>query len=109
MQTQTQIDKKNRRVFMMQAAVGCASLCTAMQAYAQTMLAETDPQAGALAYKADATKVDKTKQPKYAAGQVCTNCALFQGAANASVGGCPLFAGKQVAGKGWCSAWVKKG
>ncbi|MCB2000043.1 MAG: high-potential iron-sulfur protein, partial [Rhodoferax sp.] len=23
-------------------------------------------------------------------------------------GGCPLFAGKQVAGPGWCSAWVKK-
>jgi hypothetical protein len=23
-------------------------------------------------------------------------------------GGCPLFAGKQVAGAGWCSAWAKK-
>ncbi|MBC7610490.1 MAG: high-potential iron-sulfur protein, partial [Ramlibacter sp.] len=22
--------------------------------------------------------------------------------------GCPLFAGKQVAAKGWCSAWAKK-
>ncbi len=22
--------------------------------------------------------------------------------------GCPLFAGKQVASAGWCSAWVKK-
>ena len=25
-----------------------------------------------------------------------------------AAGGCPLFAGKQVAGKGWCSAWAKK-
>ena len=108
-QTQTQIDNNKRRTFMMHAVVGCASLGAAMQANAQTLLAETDAQAVALAYKADATKVDKTKQPKYAAGQVCTNCALFQGAANASAGGCPLFAGKQVAGKGWCSAWVKKG
>jgi len=23
-------------------------------------------------------------------------------------GPCPLFAGKQVAAKGWCNAWVKK-
>ncbi|MBZ8143927.1 iron permease, partial [Rubrivivax gelatinosus] len=25
-----------------------------------------------------------------------------------AVGNCPLFAGKQVANKGWCSAWAKK-
>ena len=29
--------------------------------------------------------------------------------ASAAAGGCPLFAGKQVAGKGWCSAYAKKG
>jgi hypothetical protein len=52
--------------------------------------------------------VDKTKQPKYAAGQICGNCALFQGKATDAAGGCPLFAGKQVAGKGWCSAYAKK-
>lgn len=99
----------NRRVFMMQAIVGCAAAGSALQANAQTMLSETDAQAAALGYKADATKVDKTKQPKYSAGQVCTNCALFQGAANAAAGGCPLFGSKQVAGKGWCNAWAKKG
>ena len=53
-------------------------------------------------------EVDKTKQPKYAAGQICGNCALFQGKATDAAGGCPLFAGKQVAGKGWCSAYAKK-
>ena len=97
-----------RRVFMLQSVVGCAAAASALQARAQAMLAEGDAQAAALGYKADATKVDKTKYPKYAAGQVCTNCALFQGAASAAAGGCPLFAGKQVAGKGWCSAWAKK-
>jgi hypothetical protein len=80
-----------------------------LQARAQAMLAETDAQATALGYKADASKVDKTKHPKFAAGQNCTSCALFQGAANATAGGCPLFAGKQVPGKAWCSAWAKKG
>ena len=99
----------SRRVFMLQSVVGFAAAGSALQARAQAMVAEGDAQAAALGYKADATKVDKTKYPKYAAGQVCTNCALFQGSASATAGGCPLFAGKQVAGKGWCSAWAKKG
>jgi hypothetical protein len=100
---------QHRRVFMLQALVGATAIGTALQARAQAMLAETDAQATALGYKADASKVDKTKYPKFATGQHCANCALFQGAANAAAGGCPLFAGKQVAGKAWCSAWAKKG
>lgn len=108
MKNQVQALTNHRRVFMMQTAVGCAAIGSALQAKAQTMVAEGDAQAAALAYKADATKVDKAKQPKYAAGQVCANCALFQGGAGAAAGGCPLFAGKQVASKGWCSAWAKK-
>lgn len=99
----------SRRVFMMQSVMACAAAGVALPATAQTMVAETDPQAVALGYKADAAKVDKSKQPKYAAGQVCGNCALFQGSASAAAGGCPLFAGKQVSGKGWCNAWAKKG
>ncbi len=98
----------NRRVFMMQAAVGSMAAVLASEAMAQAAVAETDPQATALGYKADATKVDKAKQPKYAAGQQCSTCALYQGAAGSAAGGCPLFAGKQVAAKGWCSAWAKK-
>lgn len=98
-----------RRVFMMQTALASTATLLAAGAQAQSMVAETDGQAAALGYKADATKVDKAKQPKYAAGQVCSNCALFQGAAGAAAGGCPLFAGKQVSGKAWCSAWAKKG
>ena len=58
---------------------------------------------------ADATKADAKKFPKYAAGQACSSCALYQGKPADAAGGCPLFAGKQVAGKGWCSAWAKKG
>ncbi len=98
-----------RRVFMLQSLVGCAAIGTAMQVRAQAMVAENDPQAVTFAYKADATKVDKAKQPKYAAGQQCSNCALFKAEASAAAGACPLFAGKQVAAKGWCNAWAKKG
>ena len=91
----------------MTLAAGTSLLATS--ARAQAKLDEKDPQAVALGYVADATKTDTKKFPKYAAGQVCTNCALYQGKASDALGGCPLFAGKQVAGKGWCSAWAKKG
>jgi hypothetical protein len=97
-----------RREFIVQVALGSTALLASQVQAAGPMLAETDAQAGALGYKADATKVDKAKFPKYAAGQLCNNCALYQGKAADAAGGCPLFAGKQVAGKGWCSAWAKK-
>lgn len=102
----------NRRVFMMQvatAATAAGASLIATQASAQVMLDEKDPQAIGFAYKADATKVDKAKNPKFAAGNNCSNCALFQAKAGAASGGCPLFGAKQVSAKGWCSAWVKKG
>jgi High potential iron-sulfur protein len=97
----------NRRVFMMQAAVGAGAVFALNNASAADVV-ESDPQAVALGYKADATKVDKTKQPKYAAGQMCGSCALYQGKAGAASGPCPLFGGKDVSAKGWCSAYVKK-
>lgn len=99
---------KTRRVFMMQVAVGGSLLAAASQASAQGMVAETDPQAKSLAYVADASKVDKAKQPKFVAGSNCGNCGLFQGKASDASGGCPLFGAKKVATKGWCNAWVKK-
>ena len=98
-----------RRAFIIQSVVGAAAVAAACAAQADgAMVADTDAQATALGYKSDATKTDKAKFPKYAAGQQCGNCALFQGAAGAASGGCPLFAGKQVSSKGWCSAYAKK-
>jgi len=98
-----------RRVFMMQTAMASAATLLTVNVQAQNMVAENDPQATALGYKSDASKIDKSKQPKYASGQACGNCALFQGASGAAAGGCPLFAGKQVSAKAWCTAYAKKG
>ncbi|MEO8311866.1 MAG: high-potential iron-sulfur protein [Caldimonas sp.] len=67
-----------------------------------------DPQAIALGYVADATKADKAKFPRYAAGQDCATCQLYQAKPTDASGPCPLFAGKTVAAKGWCSAYAKK-
>ena len=97
-----------RRHFMLQVALGSTTLLASQVQAAAPMVDEKDPQATGLGYKADATKVDKTKFPKYAAGQACASCALFQGKPADAAGACALFAGKQVSGKGWCSAYAKK-
>ena len=97
----------NRRVFMMQIAAGSALLATSA-AQAQAKLDENDPQATAVGYKHDTTKVDPKKFPKHEKAQKCANCQLFQGKAADAWGGCPLFGAKQVAGNGWCSAYAKK-
>ena len=100
--------KNSRRQFMILSAAGACTLALNGTVQAQAMVAETEPPASALGYKADASKVDKAKFPKYAAGQKCSNCALYQGKPDSAAGGCSLFAGKQVAGPGWCSAYAKK-
>ena len=93
---------------MILSAAGACTLALNGKVQAQAMVVETDPQAVALGYKADASKVDKTKFAKYAAGQHCGSCALYQGKPDSAAGGCALFAGKQVSSKGWCSAYAKK-
>ena len=100
----------HRRTFMIHSAAAGAALLASGAATAQAMpaLAESDPQAVALAYKQDTTKVDAKKYPKHEASQKCNNCQLYLGKAADAAGGCPLFAGKQVAANGWCSAWAKK-
>jgi hypothetical protein len=93
-----------RRFIAIVPLLGAAAL-----ARAQAPLVDPkDPQAMALGYTADAAKVDKAKYPKYAPGQACAGCALYQGKAGDAAGPCPLYAGKAVAAKAWCSAWVKK-
>ena len=98
----------NRREFAVQLCFGAGALLSASAFAAPPLVDEKDPAAAGLGYKADAAGVDKAKFPKFAAGQNCAGCALYQGKADSAAGGCSLFAGKQVAGKGWCSAYAKK-
>jgi hypothetical protein len=64
-------------------------------------LPPSNPQAKSLHYVEDAAKAT---DPAHKAGSACANCQFF----TASTGACALFAGFQVAPKGWCSAWAKK-
>ena len=96
----------NRRQFVIM--LSATSLVATARVSAQPKLDEKDPQAAALGYVVESTKVDSKKYPKYAKDQKCNNCQLYAGKVTDAAAGCPIFAGKQVAGGGWCSAWVKK-
>jgi hypothetical protein len=101
----------DRRRFLVigSSALAVAAAIAAPRARAQAAkLDEKDPQAAGLGYRHDTTKVDGAKFPNHSAQQQCSNCALYQGKASDALGGCPIFAGRQVAAKGWCSAWAKK-
>lgn len=74
----------------------------------QPRLSEDDPQAKSLAYVHDASTIDSAAQPRYQAGQACSNCALFQGKDGDEWGACSIFPGRQVKATGWCSVYAPK-
>lgn len=105
----------SRRAFL---RTGCATaltlgtLATAKANEAGTRLALDNPTAMALGYTHDASSVDVNKFPKRGgeagAMQFCDNCSLYQGAADTEWAPCTIFQNQEVAGKGWCNAWVPK-
>jgi hypothetical protein len=100
----------NRREFILHIGLGSAALATSGFSLAANgpLVAEADAQAVALGYKNVAAKADKVKFPKYAAGQICSNCALYLGKPRDPQGACPLYVDKQVLSGAWCTAYVKK-
>ena len=87
------------------AGMAGSALLGSRQASAAAMLGEQEPQALKVGYKADTAKVDPQKYPGHKLSQTCANCQLYQGDEGSVAGGCALFSGKDVAAKGWCSAW----
>ena len=76
-------------------------------------LPESDMQAIALGYRADANLVDNTKF-KRAEDQYCQNCQLYSGSLNKEWGPCAIFSYRidpilhknyVVSAKGWCKSW----
>jgi len=99
----------SRRVFVLKVLAGSTvAYAGPLLAQAAPMVDEKDPQAVALSYVKDTTKVDAKKYPKHAATQKCSNCALYTGKAGEASGPCGVFPGKLVAAEGWCSTYVKK-
>ncbi|HRY15076.1 MAG: high-potential iron-sulfur protein [Candidatus Competibacteraceae bacterium] len=99
----------SRRRFIKLTAIGLAAAPFANAllngtARAADMVSESDPQASALGYVADATKSDKRTDTTAA----CHSCGLYTGKEGEASGPCAIFQGKLVAANGWCTAWVKK-
>src|SRR5262249_18613169 len=90
------------------AFAGVAALPRAVVGDELKHLAESYPPAQALGYREDAQTVDRAKYPKYAPGQMCANCKLFQGDPSNEFGPCQLYPGKAVHAKGWCSGYTAK-
>ena len=100
------ISQLKRKFFFLPAAVLISRYIK--PAYAQSFVEESQPQAVALGYKSDASRVDQSKYVKFSPGQSCSSCALYQGTSGSNGGGCALFAGKQVMANGWCAAYARK-
>jgi hypothetical protein len=109
---------KTRREFLKAAAVGAAmvpaagvAVRTASASVPDGMprLELDDPAAAALGYVHDVADVDTARFPRFAEGQICSNCRLISGDADAEWRPCSIFPGKLVNNDGWCSAWVAKG
>lgn len=73
-----------------------------------TPLDPNDPQAKALGFITDASKVNAAANATYKPGQKCGTCAQFQGKAGAASGGCNIFVGHSVPAGGWCKVWAQK-
>ncbi len=68
----------SRRAFVMCVVAGTPVFGASQVAAQAAAVSETDPQAVALGFKNDTTKVDKAKFPKHEVSQVCGGCALYQ-------------------------------
>lgn len=106
---------ERRRMLLKSGAAAAATLAlgavsrVATAQEAKPHLDEEDPQAVQLGYKHDAANVDKKKFTTYKPGEACGNCQLFQGKPDKDEWApCPIFPGKQVNVKGWCSSWMKR-
>jgi hypothetical protein len=102
-----------RRKFLAQLAAGAAGSITvlatrSLAADGPARLEENDPTAMALGYKRDTTKVDGKKYSQHKPDQKCVGCLLYTGKPDGAEGPCGAFAGKLVAGPGWCVAYAKK-
>ena len=104
----------DRRTVIKGALAGLAALPAAglvREAAAQADLAkleESDPQAKALGYLHDASKVDAAANPMFKEGSRCGNCLQLQGKEGDEWRPCNIFPGKLVNVNGWCKVWVKK-
>lgn len=102
----------SRRGFLGKSAVAIAGVAVGRMAMnpamASDMVDPTETQAASLGYVEDAAAVDTAKYARYKAGQACSNCQLYSGAADSEMGPCGIFGGRNVKATGWCNVYAPK-
>ncbi len=100
-----------RRAILKGALSSLAAIpVVALVGRADAAAAKVDPadaQAKALGYITDVAKIEASNT-LYKAGSKCSNCAQWQGKPTDAEAPCGIFAGKIVAGNGWCKVYSKK-
>jgi hypothetical protein len=103
-----EIKNINRRTFVKVTAGSLATIPLLVSAQAESnKLAEDDATAVVLGYKEKSAAVDAEMYPNHDDKQLCSGCSLYVDGGN-GWGACAIFPGKQVAARGWCSAYAAK-
>jgi hypothetical protein len=103
-------DSLNRRRFLAAATATLATLPAGRTKAAESRapLSEDEPDAKALAYYADAARVDVRLYPSYRRGQSCTTCAQIEFGTGRQRP-CKIIPGRLVNAGGWCKVWIRRG
>ena len=98
-----------KRRDLLQAGAGLVVLAFAPRGLAaMPVLEETHPDAVALNYVADASKVNREAHPEFVPGNRCAGCFFFHGRGAAATAPCTVFAGYRVNANGWCREFKER-
>lgn len=97
-----------RRRFLIHAVSAASACALPLWARADSILSESDPQAQAEGYHANASTIDPAAYPSYRPGRGCDKCALLLARHNDGTGRCVIFAEKSIELTGWCKLFTPK-
>ncbi len=104
--------KTNRRVFMMQVALGSSALAMASVSAraAVTKLDANDSYAKSMGFVLNTKDVDTAKWGrKYKVGQQCSKCQLWDGKEKDAYAACSFFGDQHTPAGGWCKNFKAHG
>jgi hypothetical protein len=101
---------RHKRRALLQAAAGALALVALPKALARRpLLTGVEPDAVALEFVPDATRIDPAAQPRFKQGSRCSRCYFFQGRTSSNDAPCTVFAGYRVPASGWCREFAPRG
>ena len=99
----------NRRVFMLQVAVGAGALSGSHAALAQDKLSPTDSYAKSMGFNLNTKDVDGARWKKHTNDQQCSKCQLWDGKPTDAFAACSFFGDQHTPATGWCKNFKVKG